>query len=176
MSHAGIDGLNLPGYHHHHAVQKVHAPVEHHAAALLLHTPPVAGYAAAAVIAGLDMEHVAQGLLLKELLYGQIVLVPAAVLPGIEPPAGLLRDLQHLLEVPAVHHNGLLAEHAFAGLHGPYRQLLMAVIRGGYQNHVHLGVVQYLLKAAVSIKALFTCPLLTLLLHIEGAGKCHFGL
>ncbi len=97
MGHLGVNRLDLLRDHHHQAVQQVNAPVEHHAAALGLDAAPVAGNAPGAMVAGFDVEHVAHQLFLVDLLHNQVVLVPAAVLPGIEHHAGLLLDFQHIL-------------------------------------------------------------------------------
>ena len=122
------------------------------------------------------MEHIAQGLLVVELLHGQVILVPAAVLPGIEDLTGLLGDFHHVQQVLAAHHHGLLAQHVLAGPHGADGQVLVVVVGGGHQDHVYLVVGQNLLEAVVGVEAQLPGPLLALLLDVVSAGQDHLGL
>ena len=126
------------------------------------------------MIPGLNVEHIADQLFLVDLLHGQIVLVPAAVLPGIEYLAGLFGNSHHVLQVLAAHHDRLFTEHMFAGPHSPNGKLLVAVVGGGYQHHVHPVVRQNFLEAVIGGEALLSGPFLAVLFDVIGAGQNHF--
>ena len=58
----------------------------------------------------LDVENVAKKLLVVDLLYDEVVLIPLAILSRIEDLAGLLGNLHHLKELLRGDHHRLLAQ------------------------------------------------------------------
>lgn len=66
-----------------------------------------------------------------------------------------LRSVDHILELPAVQGYRLFTDNVFTGFHRLDAHIPVLIIGNRHSHQVNLGIVEHLLKGAVSVKPLF---------------------
>ena len=152
----------------------MNAPVKHHSAALSRVFAPCARYSVRAHNSAFDKISSADDIFVVNVLYGKIVVVPAAILVHCKHLSVFFGGCVHFLYFFAVESHGLFDDDVFTAGKCLDDVGLMKVVGGGYKHYFNAFVLPDFFRRVKTVQSELACERATLFAYIVNSGYLQF--